>query len=101
MPDNLSPNTVPGQGLINLECHGSAAVFSRLSAKYPLKLLSPRVPVDNVASVYILSYGGGLVGGDDININIDIGRKAILLLLSQVSNLSWITTYVQEGVTRM
>ncbi|EIN14100.1 UreD-domain-containing protein [Punctularia strigosozonata HHB-11173 SS5] len=74
-----------GRGLIKLECHGSAAKFSQLSAKYPLKLLSPRVSVDGVAVVYILSYGGGLVGGDTIDVRIEVGRDAVLLLLSQGS----------------
>ncbi|KAI5835277.1 hypothetical protein K523DRAFT_411638 [Schizophyllum commune Tattone D] len=49
-----------GTGRICLSLLDSSAVFSELSATYPLKLLSPRTSPPNVAVVYILSYGGGL-----------------------------------------
>ncbi len=76
-----------GGGRISLSCHGSAAVFSELSSTYPLKLLSPRIAEDGVAVVYILTYGGGLVSGDQVNLSVDIGEKAKLVLLSQVSSM--------------
>ncbi|KAK0456673.1 UreD urease accessory protein-domain-containing protein [Armillaria borealis] len=74
-----------GGGRISLSCHGSAAVFSELSSTYPLKLLSPRIAEDGVAVVYILTYGGGLVSGDQVNLSVDIGEKAKLVILSQGS----------------
>jgi urease accessory protein len=83
-----------GGGRVTVRSHGPSASFSELSATYPLKLLSPRVALDGVAIAYILSYGGGLVGGDSIKLAVDVGPGSILLLLSQVrlssfqSNLS-------------
>ncbi|KAK0478279.1 UreD urease accessory protein-domain-containing protein [Armillaria novae-zelandiae] len=74
-----------GGGRISLSCHGSAAVFSELSATYPLKLLAPRIAEAGVAVVYVLTYGGGLVSGDQVNLSVDIGEKAKLVLLSQGS----------------
>ncbi|KAK0208138.1 UreD urease accessory protein-domain-containing protein [Desarmillaria ectypa] len=74
-----------GGGRISLSCHGPAVVFSELSSTYPLKLLSPRIAEDGVAVVYILTYGGGLVSGDQVNLSVDIGEKAKLVLLSQGS----------------
>jgi urease accessory protein len=64
------------------------AVFSELSYRYPLKLLSPRTnPAPNcvpIAIAYILSYGGGLVSGDQIELDVDVGSNSALMLLTQV-----------------
>ncbi|KIK70859.1 hypothetical protein GYMLUDRAFT_66076 [Collybiopsis luxurians FD-317 M1] len=74
-----------GCGHIVLSCYGRKAWFSELSATYPLKLLSPKVTENCVAIAYVLTYGGGLVGGDSINLSVEIGSHAKLLLLSQGS----------------
>ncbi|KAL1707410.1 UreD urease accessory protein-domain-containing protein [Schizophyllum commune] len=74
-----------GTGRICLSLLDSSAVFSELSATYPLKLLSPRTSPPNVAVVYILSYGGGLVGGDRVSLTVAVERDAVLVLLSQGS----------------
>ena len=78
-------SSVAGGGRIVARSYGSEIVFSELASTYPLKLLSPRIHQDGVALVYILSYGGGLVGGDHINLSVDVGSGAVLVLLSQVS----------------
>lgn len=80
-------NIDTGCGRIVCRSHESAVVFSELSSKYPLKLLSPQTTQDGVALVYILSYGGGLVGGDQVKLSVDIGSGTVLVLLSQVSGL--------------
>ncbi|TFK36836.1 UreD-domain-containing protein [Crucibulum laeve] len=74
-----------GGGRICVASHGQKAVFSELSATYPLKLLSPRIAQDGVAVVYILSYGGGLVSGDRVDLSVDVQLGANLVLLSQGS----------------
>jgi len=79
------PNINVGGGRIVARSYGSEVVFSELSSTYPLKLLSPRIAQDGVALVYILSYGGGLVGGDRVNLTIDVGSGSVLVLLSQGS----------------
>lgn len=73
-----------GVGRIVLGLHGSEAVFSEMSSAYPLKLLSPRIEQQNVSVVYILSYGGGLVGGDRIELGVEVQEGAVLVMLSQV-----------------
>jgi urease accessory protein len=78
-------NIDTGSGRIVCRSHGPAVVFSELSSKYPLKLLSPQIIQDDVALVYILSYGGGLVGGDQVKLSVDVGSGIVLVLLSQVS----------------
>ncbi|THV07657.1 UreD-domain-containing protein [Dendrothele bispora CBS 962.96] len=74
-----------GGGRIVLSQHSGNAIFSELSSTYPLKLLSPRVQQKCVAVVYALTYGGGLVGGDQVHLSAEINQAAILLLLTQGS----------------
>ena len=64
--------------------------FAQLSCTYPLKLLSPRSKEDSVAIVYVLSYGGGLVGGDEVELEVGVREGASLMLLSQVQPLSYL-----------
>lgn len=74
----------PGHGRIVVRNDGFSNVFSELSAAYPLKLLSPQLPSSNVSVVYMLSYGGGLVGGDQVQVDVEVLNGARLALLSQV-----------------
>ena len=81
-----------GIGRIHLQCHGHDSVFSELSYSYPLKLLSPRVTTPGVGVVYVLTYGGGLVGGDRVNLGVEVEEGARLVMLTQVSILSFIAS---------
>jgi urease accessory protein len=74
----------PGHGNITAQIHNNDVVFPVLSYTYPLKLLSPRMQQDGVAIVYLMTYGGGLVGGDQIRLSINVEQDAKLVLLSQV-----------------
>lgn len=73
-----------GGGCITVSIHGNKAVFSELSSTYPLKLLSPFIQ-DTRAVAYLLTYGGGLVSGDEIALVVNIQFGATLILLSQAS----------------
>lgn len=73
----------PGSGRITVSLHGEKAVLSELSSTYPLKLLSPHVH-DRTAIVYLLTYGGGLVGGDQVDLAVEVQPGTGLVLLSQV-----------------
>jgi len=84
---DLIPRIQAGGGRIVLSSYGSNVVFSELSSTYPLKLLAPRIMQGNIAVVYLLTYGGGLVGGDVINLLTDVGNHSILVVLSQVGFL--------------
>ncbi|KAF8525187.1 UreD-domain-containing protein [Hysterangium stoloniferum] len=83
--------TVPrpsGKGKAVVRAYGKQSAFSELSYAYPLKLLSPRLQStgSHPASVaYVLSYGGGLVPGDKIDLEADVGDGAALMLLTQGS----------------
>ncbi|KAF8647904.1 hypothetical protein AX16_006436 [Volvariella volvacea WC 439] len=84
-PDPSSGRIRPGHGRISLVSHGSRLTFAQLSSAYPLKLLSARLMAPDVALVYLLTYGGGLVGGDQICLEVDIGVGSKLVMLSQGS----------------
>ncbi|KAF9518243.1 hypothetical protein BS47DRAFT_1325545 [Hydnum rufescens UP504] len=75
-----------GKGRAVLHASGTEAIFSELSYQYPLKLLSPDTHADiPLAIAYILSYGGGLVSGDRIELDVDVGLHSMLMLLTQGS----------------
>ena len=82
------PRIEQGHGRVILRNGGSGNVFSELAATYPLKLLSPRLPSPNVSIVYMLSYGGGLVGGDTVLLDVEVHDEARLVILTQVHHES-------------
>jgi urease accessory protein len=52
--------------------------------QYPLKLISPRPAVDQKSAlVFLLSYGGGLVGGDSVSLAIDVLERSKLSIVTQ------------------
>lgn len=55
-----------------------------ISYQYPLKLISPSPSADQKSAlVFLLSYGGGLVGGDRVTLSIRIHPGARLSLVTQ------------------
>ena len=55
-----------------------------LTFQYPLKLISPSSRVnEKSALVFLLSYGGGLVGGDHVNLSIEVKKGARLSIVTQ------------------
>lgn len=107
MPESLETNLTPaltapaiarkpahGKGRAVLHRSADEAIFSELSYRYPLKLLSPRTfPASDdedgrsnqpLAIAYMLSYGGGLVSGDKIELDVHVGTGSALMILTQV-----------------
>jgi urease accessory protein len=78
-------SSAPGEGrlVVQLLPNGASAL-STISFQYPLKLISPS-PSANQRSVlvFLLSYGGGLVGGDKIHLTIDVKPEARLSIVTQ------------------
>ena len=73
-----------GKGHIVLSPLGQGRqTLSTLSFQYPLKLISPRLPSQPCTSVFMMSYGGGLVGGDQIELSVHVETGCKLSLLTQ------------------
>ncbi|PHH85657.1 hypothetical protein CDD83_113 [Cordyceps sp. RAO-2017] len=76
----------PGQGrLVAKLLPGGGSGLEAIVYQYPLKLISPNSPSGGQKSVlvFLLSYGGGLVGGDVVSLSIDIRAGASLSLVTQ------------------
>ena len=83
-----------GSGRAVVDAYGETAHFSELSFTYPLKLIAPRMitsygqeAAQRTSILYMLSYGGGLVGGDKIELDIHVGANTKLVALTQVTNV--------------
>ncbi|KAK4122428.1 hypothetical protein N657DRAFT_672965 [Parathielavia appendiculata] len=72
-----------GRIVIRLLPEGISGVEA-FTYQYPLKLITPmRAPETKSALVFLLSYGGGLVGGDQVKLSIDVKAGAKLSLATQ------------------
>ena len=60
------------------------SALSTISFQYPLKLISPSPnSLQRSVLVFLLTYGGGLVGGDQVNLTIDVKPNAKLSIVTQ------------------
>lgn len=79
----------PGNGTIHLALLDSSTPRLRtVNYQYPLKLVSPapvRADDQLVHTVYFLTYGGGLVAGDAVDLCVTIEETTRLVLLTQGS----------------
>src|SRR5690242_15720903 len=87
----------PGHGSIVVEIlPPDTPVLKTVSYQYPLKLIAPEpLPPPDVGStantprlvhtVYLLTYGGGIVAGDTIDLDVHLDHKTRVLLLTQGS----------------
>ncbi|EME85892.1 uncharacterized protein MYCFIDRAFT_64719 [Pseudocercospora fijiensis CIRAD86] len=86
------PTSLPGKGTIHLALlPPSHPKLRTVNYQYPLKLVYP-APVrttsedaDLVHTVYLLTYGGGLVAGDTIDLHVHLDETTKLILLTQGS----------------
>ena len=79
-------SSVPGEGRIVAKIlPGGGNGLESISYQYPLKLISPTSPTGGQKSVlvFLLSYGGGLVGGDTVKLSIHVQPNAKLSLVTQ------------------
>jgi urease accessory protein len=90
MSSPFSPTqSKPGNGTIHLALLDPKTPRLRtVNYQYPLKLVSPaplRTDDRLVHTVYLLTYGGGLVAGDAIDLHVVIEKTTRLVLLTQGS----------------
>jgi urease accessory protein len=73
-----------GKGVLELSHVAGRTEVTRAFAESPLRLLVPRrrgIP----AWVYLSTYGGGMVAGDEIDLRVRIGARAVGVLGTQAS----------------
>jgi urease accessory protein len=78
-------SSVPGEGrlVVKLLPHAISAL-STITFQYPLKLISPSPSAQQKSIlVFLLTYGGGLVGGDQVHLVIDVQANAKLSIVTQ------------------
>jgi urease accessory protein len=73
-----------GAGSVAVVSAGSRSVVTRALVSSPLRLLTPRNH-GHGAWVYSSTYGGGLVGGDAVRLDVHVGRAATMLLATQAA----------------
>lgn len=62
----------------------NVSALSVISYQYPLKLISPSPSASQRSVlVFLLTYGGGLVGGDQVNLRISVQPNAKLSIVTQ------------------
>ncbi len=74
----------PGRGLIELQQFAGKTAITQCQSNSPLKLLTPKSPGSN-AWIFTSTYGGGLVGGDEIGLELLAGAGTKCLLTTQAS----------------
>jgi len=78
-------SSAPGDGqlVVHLLPHGMSAL-STMTFQYPLKLISPSPSsYQKSVLVFLLTYGGGLVGGDQVRLTIHVNCQAKLSIVTQ------------------
>ncbi|GAP84118.1 putative urease accessory protein [Rosellinia necatrix] len=75
----------PGEGRIVVGLlPNHISTLETISYQYPLKLISPSPNRDQAGVlVFLLSYGGGLVGGDQVNLSVEVRSGAKLSIVTQ------------------
>lgn len=78
--------SAPGDGTITVRrLPNGHSHLEGITYQYPLKLISPprNHQQDRSVLVFLLSYGGGLVGGDSVNLAIQVQHDARLSIVTQ------------------
>lgn len=78
-------SSTPGQGFIVAKLlPNNVSALESINYQYPLKLISPAATAGQKSVlVFLLSYGGGLVGGDQVNLSIEVKQDAKLSIVTQ------------------
>ncbi len=84
----------PGQGTIVARVSGGRTVRATARANSPLRFVRPTFPGTTSAAVCLVTFGGGLVDGDEVDVNLEVERGARLVVFTQSS------TKVFRGASR-
>ncbi|KAI1761441.1 UreD-domain-containing protein [Hypoxylon sp. FL1150] len=78
-------SSLAGEGRIVVKlAPNDVSALESITYQYPLKLISPASAAEQGSVlIFLLSYGGGLVAGDQINLSIDVLPRARLSVVTQ------------------
>jgi urease accessory protein len=82
------PAYAAGSGSLCVTRVGTRSLVTRAFATSPLRLLTPRNH-GPAAWIYTSTYGGGLVDGDAIALDVEIGARASALLATQAATKAY------------
>ena len=74
----------PGHGALSFVRQGARTMVTRAYATSPLRLLTPKNH-GRAAWVYTSSFGGGLVDGDRVRLDVEVGAGAAAFVSTQAS----------------
>jgi urease accessory protein len=77
--------TPPGLARLGFEAAGGRTRLQLLEQRTPLRVLFPRVPADEALEAVLLNTGGGVVGGDRLEVEVAAGRGATVRVTSQAA----------------
>ncbi|HSO40242.1 MAG TPA: urease accessory protein UreD [Labilithrix sp.] len=83
-----------GRGTVVARLHGERTVLARLHATSPLRFLQPTFAGTRAACACLVTFGGGLVDGDAIDVDLVVEPGATLVVFTQA------TTKVFKGSSR-
>lgn len=84
-----------GRGHVFAECDDRGrTVLARVGAKSPLRFVRPTFPGTRSATVCLVTFGGGLLDGDAIDVDLRVEQGATLVVFTQA------TTKVFRGSSR-
>ncbi|BAM03385.1 urease accessory protein UreD [Phycisphaera mikurensis] len=78
------PSTA-GTGRARVERVAGRSVVTSSYATSPMKLLTPRTAGGGAASVVVSGFGGGILSGDTLSLDLDVGPAAVATLGTQAS----------------
>ena len=85
----VAPEVVPGHGhghgSVVARHEGGRTVLSKVHATSPLRFLRPTFPGTRAATVCLLTFGGGLVDGDAIDVDLRVEAGATLVVFTQAT----------------
>ncbi len=96
---SFSPQ-IPVHGQVTVENHSNLkCAITEMWASNPLKMIQMKAKSlkSDAAWVFILNYGGGLLGGDAVGIRVEVGEKACMVLTAQASQKIYKQTPTHKG----
>lgn len=74
-----------GAGNVVVRCRDGASILERAHATSPLRFVRPTFPGASAVAVCLVTFGGGLVDGDAIDVDLHVDRGATLVVFTQSS----------------